>query len=563
MDEVTGAALDRDFLEFQDAVAGQYSLERELGRGGMGIVYLAREVALDRLVAIKVLPPMLAARGELRERFLREARTAARLSHPHIVPIFRVGEAGPYVYFAMMYVAGETLTERVRRKGPLPAAEGARILREVAWALAYAHAQGVVHRDVKPDNILIEAGSGRSLVTDFGIAQVAASPAITGEGRVIGTAHYMSPEQAAGESLDGRSDLYALGIVGFFALSGSLPFDAPSAHALMAKQLTQPAPPLAELVPAVPRQLGAAIDQCLAKDPAARPASGEALAELLTVATPARREVPAPLRVWLTRGEAIKPLYAMWSGVFAIDIVTKVAAMKAPDPWVVGFMLAPWVFHLLVRATETRRVLDAGYTLDDLRQVIRLDLEQRREERVVANQWTPPILGRIIRWAAYGLFGVSVAAIGTAALLGTAKVAWLPISLRLVSNIALGFGIVFGVAGMVVPGRRLSPESLFARLKRKFWESGMARRWVEGIGPAGMDHVRTLPAPAAIPRPTELALGGAVDDLFAALPEPVQRQVRELPALARRLEDDAQGMRRRVEELDAALAEAGRDAGGA
>ncbi|HEX4931720.1 MAG TPA: serine/threonine-protein kinase, partial [Gemmatimonadaceae bacterium] len=186
---MTAVAPDAEFLEFQDAVAGQYSLERELGRGGMGIVYLAREVALDRLVAIKVLPPLLATRPELRERFLREARTAARLSHPHIVPIHRVGEAGPFVYFAMMYVEGETLTDRVRRTGPLPPAEGARILREVSWALAYAHAQGVIHRDVKPDNILLEAGSGRALVTDFGIAHVPASPAITGEGRVIGTAH--------------------------------------------------------------------------------------------------------------------------------------------------------------------------------------------------------------------------------------------------------------------------------------------------------------------------------------------------------------------------------------
>src|SRR5215208_3288009 len=195
------AAPDTLFLDFQRALAGQYSIERELGRGGMGVVYLAREVRLDRPVAIKVLPPALAARGDLRERFLREARTAARLSHPNVVPIFDVDEAGAFVYFAMAYVDGETLGERVRARGPLPAHEAARVLREAAWALAYAHARGIVHRDVKPDNIMLERGSGRVLVMDFGIAQVAADGAVTGEGLVMGTAQFMSPEQAAGEPL--------------------------------------------------------------------------------------------------------------------------------------------------------------------------------------------------------------------------------------------------------------------------------------------------------------------------------------------------------------------------
>jgi serine/threonine-protein kinase len=141
----------------------------------MGVVYLARDVQLDRDVAIKVLPPHLARPGA-RERFVREARTAAGLSHPHVVPIHRVGEAGGFVFFVMSYVEGETLGERLRARGPLPPAEAARVLREVAWALAYAHGRGVVHRDVKPDNILLEAGTGRALVTDFGIARVGADP---------------------------------------------------------------------------------------------------------------------------------------------------------------------------------------------------------------------------------------------------------------------------------------------------------------------------------------------------------------------------------------------------
>src|SRR5688572_26035069 len=201
--------LDPEFLGLQAALAGQYSLERELGRGGMGVVYLAREVRLERHVAIKLLPPVLAVRPELRERFLREARTAAKLSHPNIVPIFRVDELGGYVFIVMAYIEGDTLTQRIRGRGGLPPNDVARILREVAWALAYAHARGIVHRDVKPDNILLEQGTNRALVTDFGIAHVTQASALTQDGMVMGTAHYMSPEQAAGEPVDGRSDLYS------------------------------------------------------------------------------------------------------------------------------------------------------------------------------------------------------------------------------------------------------------------------------------------------------------------------------------------------------------------
>src|SRR5882672_11629847 len=151
---------DRLFIDFQTALAGRYSLERELGRGGMGIVYLARDLRLERVVAIKLLPPDRARATADRERFVREARTAAQLSHPHIIPIHAVEEVGDFVFFVMSFIDGETLGARVRRDGPLKPHDAARILREVAWALAYAHGQGVVHRDVKPDNILLEHGSG-------------------------------------------------------------------------------------------------------------------------------------------------------------------------------------------------------------------------------------------------------------------------------------------------------------------------------------------------------------------------------------------------------------------
>ena len=263
------------------ALQGQYSIERELGRGGMGIVVLARDERLDRQVALKVLPPSLAEHPETRERFLREARMAAQLSHPNIVPVYRADEIGGFAFFAMGFVDGETLGDRVRARGTLPPAEVVRVLREVAWALAYAHARGIVHRDVKPENILIERGTGRAVVTDFGIARSDFNPALTQDGLVLGTVHYMSPEQSSGETLDGRSDLYALGCVGFLALSGRLPFEGASPQAVLIAHATKEPPSLQSVAPHVPAALAAVIDRCLYKRADDRFATGEELAEAL------------------------------------------------------------------------------------------------------------------------------------------------------------------------------------------------------------------------------------------------------------------------------------------
>src|SRR5690242_3443163 len=270
-----------EFGELWLALASQYSVERELGRGGMGAVFLARDVRLDRHVAIKVLPPHLAADGELRDLFLREARTAARLSHPHIVAVFRADEVAGHPFFAMPFIEGENLAERVNARGPLPPADAVRTLREVALALAYAYAHGVVHRDVKLENIMLERGSGRSIVTDFGIARVEFGPVFGQDALVMGTASYMSPEQIDGEPLDGRSDLYSLGVVGFHALSGKLPFTGGSVTALLDAHKRQPAPPLAAVAPQVPAPIAAVIDRCLAKERDARYPTGESLADAL------------------------------------------------------------------------------------------------------------------------------------------------------------------------------------------------------------------------------------------------------------------------------------------
>ncbi len=291
-------ALDGDFVALQQALAGEYSLERELGRGGMGVVYLAREVQLERFVAIKVLSPFLAAKPDSRARFLREARTSANLAHPNIVPIHRVGEAGGYVFFVMTYIDGETLGARIREHGPLTPAPAARLLREVAWALGHAHDHAVIHRDVKPDNILIDRETGRALVTDFGIARVGTHDTGEDGAKIMGTAHFMSPEQGSGATVDSRSDLYSLGVVGHYALTARVPFDGPNASAIIAKHIDEPPPQLAD-VPAVPRLLAQAVDRCLRKDPAARYNTAKDLADALETDAMQRLDVPAPIRVWL------------------------------------------------------------------------------------------------------------------------------------------------------------------------------------------------------------------------------------------------------------------------
>ncbi|HYC31219.1 MAG TPA: serine/threonine-protein kinase, partial [Gemmatimonadales bacterium] len=215
-----------------EALGSAYTIEGEIGRGGMGVVYRARDERLQRRVAIKVLPPELAFQQDIRERFTREAQTAARLSHPHIVPIHTVGEGLGLVYFVMGYVDGESVAGRIRRRGRLPVEEARRIMAEAADALGAAHGVSIIHRDIKPDNILLEGPRGRVMVTDFGIAKALSASSgatLTGAGVAIGTPAFMSPEQAAGErEIDGRSDLYSLGIVSFQMLTGELPFTAPT-----------------------------------------------------------------------------------------------------------------------------------------------------------------------------------------------------------------------------------------------------------------------------------------------------------------------------------------------
>ena len=545
--------LSPEFVALQHAVAGRYSLERELGRGGMGIVFLARDVALDRLVAIKLLPPAQAAQAGLKERFLREARTAAKLSHPNIVPIHVVEEAGGLVFFVMAFIDGDTLGQRLRTRGPLSPVSGARVLQEIAWALAYAHARGVVHRDVKPDNILIEQGTGRAMVSDFGIARAGETTGSTAQGEILGTAQYMSPEQASGEKVDGRSDIYSLGIVGFYALSGKLPFDSPEVPALLAMQITKPAPPLSSAAPGVSPKAAQAIDRCLAKNPDDRWPTGEAFAEALAQSTAVTREIPAPIRVWITRGQTARPLLYLWcAGLADLALVLGVNGESPLIP--LGMLGASAALFLVNRLYRTQQVFALGYTVDDMRVALRQQIEHRKEELEFEHDYDrePPWWAKGIRWITIGA-GLTVAGI-TAMGLANFDISGLLGLFAGSVMVAAGGAVV----GWVWPGKKLTARSDRAlEFRLKLLENPVGKLMAK-LSALGLKS-KALPAPGSH-RPTELAIGMAADQIFESLPRDSRKALEDLPALVRRLEAEAQGMRARVEELNAMIAGLGDEA---
>jgi serine/threonine protein kinase len=259
-----------------------YQVVRELGRGGMGAVFLARDVTLHRLVAVKVLRHELAAAEEQRARFRREARVTAQLNSDGIVAVHGLGEHDDLVYIVMEYVRGEALSARLSALGELPPAEVRGILTSLARTLAHAHSRGIVHRDLKPDNILLDRETGRPLITDFGVALSRSLDPLPSEAaRAFGTPHFMSPEQAAGETdLDGRSDVYSLGVLGFLMLTGNVPFSGDNFAAIAARHICEPAPAIR--TPDVPRDLTSHVQRCLEKDPKRRWQKAADLADALS-----------------------------------------------------------------------------------------------------------------------------------------------------------------------------------------------------------------------------------------------------------------------------------------
>src|SRR5688572_20004028 len=280
------------------AVGHQYALETEIGRGGMSVVYRARDIRLNRTVAVKVLPPELAYDTAVRLRFTREAQTGAQLYHPNIVPIYDVGEHEGLAYFVMAFVSGGSLASHLVREPRQPADEVRRIVGEIAGALAYAHERGVIHRDIKPDNILLDANTGRAMVTDFGIARaMEVGSRLTATGIAVGTPTYMSPEQAEGDrEIDGRADIYSLGVVAYQMITGRVPFTGGNALALLLKHVTERPQPIVELRPDAPRMLRKAIERALMKSPEDRWPTAAALRDALTAGDDAAPEWRADRR---------------------------------------------------------------------------------------------------------------------------------------------------------------------------------------------------------------------------------------------------------------------------
>ncbi len=505
------ATMPSEFLALQNAVAGRFALDRELGRGGMGIVYLARDLALDRPVAIKLLPSVLAGHPSLRERFLREARTAARLSHPNIVPIHQVEAQGDLAWFVMAYIDGETLAERVQRQGPLAPEEALRILQEMAWALAYAHRNGVIHRDVKPGNILLERGSGRSLLSDFGIALVEAITPARGS-EVIGTVRYMSPEQVAGATIDGRSDLFALGAVATFALTGRTPSEGGAAG------LSAP-----RLAPIVLR--------CLALDPAERFPDGESLADALDAARGRAIVVAPPVREFV---ELYKTLAVEIAGYAAVVVVLAAELLLVSSLWIqaaiLGGVLA-WAFFgtvglgilrfvQLVRAA--RRLQNQGYGLANVRSAL--------------EQPAAAATGR--RWSGLGKAAALLGGLAGAVLWGLAF-RW-----------QITFSLGWVLDGIIMAAFTLAPvvavRAGISRMLRPGRQGWWSRFWWKTLEWKVFRLARSKRVEAAPQDPTEVALGEGARELFALLPDDLRAKFADVPGVLQRIQAQAGRLRART-----------------
>ena len=538
-----------DIQALERAIVGRYALDRELGRGGMGVVLLARDLSLDRPVALTLLPAMLAAQPVLRERFLREARTAAGLSHPHVVPIHAVEAHGDIVFIAMAFVDGESLAERVRRAGPLSPREVARIMREVAWALAYAHGRGIVHRDIKPDNILIERGSGRAMVTDFGIARPTASAAtskqLTLEGQLIGTAAFMSPEQGAGEPVDGRSDLYALGGVGFFALTGRAPFEANTLEAILVARFTQAAPPVSSMRPDVPSALSTVIDRCLARQPYDRYPSAEAVAEALAESTAAgsARDIAPPIRSFLHAAEQttlIVTMMVVFTVVYGLPTTRNLGLVL----FAIAFGTGVFSIDLVRRARELMR---EGFGADDVRRAFELERQAHAEEMKQLFDARRMAARRRTRRRAWATFAAGVAVRVALHFWFKARTQarpphwWEFLPLVIVE-------LVYSVSFVIALSASPKAERRFFRVTASIWRRRFANWFFRGAA-IGLGRRADVRPRADVERPAMRLRELLATDATAQFPE--------LPGLVEQLEREHDVLRVRETEIGRALAEAG------
>jgi serine/threonine-protein kinase len=467
---------------------------------------------------------------------------------------------GDVLYYTMPFIDGDTLRATIAAHGTLPIDRAIAVARDVAEALVYAHRENIVHRDIKPDNILLEAGTGRAMVTDFGIAHGGADLGPdTDPGKIMGTAHFMSPEQAASEPVDGRSDIYSLGVVGYLAVSGRLPFEAPSVPALLVRQASETPPSVLRVAPGLPTALGAAIDRCLALDPESRFPDGEAMAAALAPAPDARPALPPTLRGWLGARNTLLVPYMGWSAGFSVltagNVYANLTGNRGSSWWDVVLLAslasAPLVPVIGFHLNQARRQFRAGHTLADLRSALDLARRERAETEALAREDAEPPGYRMLRLAT------------------VASTTWLAVTIVMLlqgiihenrTNLIWIFGPVLSTLLLGAASNALDVQFIPTKL-RTWWQTGVRDRlWSSR---AGEWLAQRLGAPersrmvgAGAFRATEAALGVAASELFAALPSAYREQLADLPATVAALEARAAEARAELDEL-AALAPSG------
>ena len=505
------AEADDPFEALRQALAGIYVLERELGRGGMGIVYLAWDPHLERRVALKILPPRL-ARADRRAAFLAEARIAANLKHDNIVPIYAVDQAGPFVYYTMAYIQGETLWDRILLEAPLPVADVTRILHAVARALEYAHARGVIHRDVKPHNILIERGRGRPYLTDFGAARVVTDGPLAGGGLSFGSFAYMSPERVARRPSDHRSDLYSLGVIAWFMAMGQ-PLFSGTREEVMAQHLASPAPPLPVRGLYGDDTLSRAVGRCLEKDAQDRQQGAGEFAEALEQTPELRHDLPDEQRDFVDRLRRESGRFAWAEPVFTFLTLWAVGGGLSTGQWgaaaiAMGLLALVLASPALIALPATRRLL-RKYDRQHILQAIQA--EQGRERARLAKRRGPapdaPAKSKRGRGMLVSAALLLLAGLGLA-VSGLDLPEWLVMGA--INGGLLGIPVVGG-AVLWLERRR---NAIWGHRWLGFWKSRLGA-WTVTLAGIGLRRGAGEPQRLA-PPPAPAALGPAAESLAAA-----------------------------------------------